>query len=192
MTGGDGPRGRAPSAATPACADTLFVTPPQPPPFAAELEAGHRLDQDAALILQALGSGGGLDVFLAARKVGPTGKAIGIDMTPEMLELARRNQAEAGAENVEFLLGTIEDIPLPDDSVDVTSPFVGTFYRSPSPDSPTFVEVGSVVRPGQTLCIIEAMKILNEIEADKSGTVSKILCENGQAVEYGQPLFIIE
>ena len=69
---------------------------------------------------------------------------------------------------------------------------VGTFYRSSSPGAKPFVEIGDVVKEGDTICIIEAMKILNEIEADKSGTVSKILCENGQAVEYGQPLFIIE
>ena len=74
----------------------------------------------------------------------------------------------------------------------VKSPMVGTFYRSASPGAKPFVEVGSVVKEGETICIIEAMKILNEIEADKSGTVSKILCENGQAVEYGQPLFMIE
>ncbi|RYF79431.1 MAG: acetyl-CoA carboxylase biotin carboxyl carrier protein [Comamonadaceae bacterium] len=74
----------------------------------------------------------------------------------------------------------------------VKSPMVGTFYRAASPGAPSFVEVGSQVKEGDTLCIIEAMKILNEIEADKSGTVTKILGENGQAVEYGQPLFIIE
>ena len=74
----------------------------------------------------------------------------------------------------------------------VKSPMVGTFYRSSSPGSTPFVEIGSVVKEGDTVCIIEAMKILNEIEADKSGTVIKILSENGQAVEYGQPLFIIE
>lgn len=74
----------------------------------------------------------------------------------------------------------------------VKSPMVGTFYRSSSPGAPAFVEVGSQVKEGDTLCIIEAMKILNEIEADKGGTVTQILGENGQAVEYGQPLFIIE
>ena len=74
----------------------------------------------------------------------------------------------------------------------VKSPMVGTFYRSASPGAKAFVELGSVVREGETICIIEAMKILNEIEADKSGTVTKILAENGQAVEYGQPLFTIE
>jgi acetyl-CoA carboxylase biotin carboxyl carrier protein len=74
----------------------------------------------------------------------------------------------------------------------VKSPMVGTFYRSSSPGAAPFVQIGSVVKEGDTLCIIEAMKILNEIESDKSGTVTQILCENGQATEYGQPLFIIE
>jgi len=74
----------------------------------------------------------------------------------------------------------------------VKSPMVGTFYRSSSPGAAPFVQIGSVVKEGDTLCIVEAMKILNEIESDKSGTVTQILCENGQAVEYGQPLFIIE
>ncbi|MDW5445052.1 acetyl-CoA carboxylase biotin carboxyl carrier protein [Polaromonas sp. SM01] len=74
----------------------------------------------------------------------------------------------------------------------VKSPMVGTFYRSASPGAKPFVEVGSQVKEGETICIIEAMKILNEIEADKSGTITRILCENGQAVEYGQPLFMIE
>ena len=74
----------------------------------------------------------------------------------------------------------------------VKSPMVGTFYRSASPGAKAYVDVGSQVKEGETICIIEAMKILNEIEADKSGTVTRILCENGQAVEYGQPLFMIE
>ena len=74
----------------------------------------------------------------------------------------------------------------------VKSPMVGTFYRSSSPGAKAFVEIGSVVKEGETICIIEAMKILNEIEADQAGTISRILCDNGQAVEYGQPLFIIE
>jgi acetyl-CoA carboxylase biotin carboxyl carrier protein len=74
----------------------------------------------------------------------------------------------------------------------VKSPMVGTFYRSASPGAASFVEIGSTVKEGDTLCIIEAMKILNEIESDKSGKVAKILCDNGQAVEYGQPMFIIE
>lgn len=74
----------------------------------------------------------------------------------------------------------------------VKSPMVGTFYRASSPGAKAFVEVGDSIKAGDTICIIEAMKILNEIEADKSGTVTKILCDNGQAVEYGQPMFIIE
>ncbi|GKS99121.1 acetyl-CoA carboxylase biotin carboxyl carrier protein [Acidovorax sp. SUPP3434] len=74
----------------------------------------------------------------------------------------------------------------------VKSPMVGTFYRASSPGAKSFVEVGSQVKEGETICIIEAMKILNEIEADKSGIVTRILGENGQAVEYGQPLFVIE
>jgi len=74
----------------------------------------------------------------------------------------------------------------------VKSPMVGTFYRSSSPGAKAFAEVGQQVKEGETICIIEAMKILNEIEADKAGTITKILAENGQAVEYGAPLFIIE
>ena len=74
----------------------------------------------------------------------------------------------------------------------VKSPMVGTFYRSSSPGAASFVEVGSQVKVGDTVCISEAMKILNEIEADQAGTVKQILGENGQAVEYGQPLFVIE
>ena len=74
----------------------------------------------------------------------------------------------------------------------VKSPMVGTFYRSASPGAKPFVEIGAQVKEGETICIIEAMKILNEIETDKSGTITKILCENGQAVEYGQALFVIE
>jgi len=73
----------------------------------------------------------------------------------------------------------------------VKAPMVGTFYRSPSPDAKPFVEVGGAVKEGDTICIIEAMKLMNEIEADAGGTVKAILVENGQPVEYGQPLFIL-
>jgi acetyl-CoA carboxylase biotin carboxyl carrier protein len=73
----------------------------------------------------------------------------------------------------------------------VKSPMVGTFYRSSAPGSPAFVEVGSNIKEGETLCIIEAMKLLNEIDSDISGVVTKILVENGQPVEFGQPLFVI-
>ena len=74
----------------------------------------------------------------------------------------------------------------------VKSPMVGTFYRSPSPGAASFVELGQPVKPGDTLCIIEAMKLLNEIEAEVGGVVKEILVENGQPVEYGQPLFVID
>ena len=73
----------------------------------------------------------------------------------------------------------------------VKSPMVGTFYRSPSPGAASFVDVGQAVKPGDTLCIIEAMKLLNEIEAEVAGEILEVLVENGQAVEYGQPLFVI-
>ncbi|MEX5745043.1 acetyl-CoA carboxylase biotin carboxyl carrier protein [Massilia sp. X63] len=73
----------------------------------------------------------------------------------------------------------------------VKSPMVGTFYRSSAPGAPAFVEVGQSIKQGDTLCIIEAMKLLNEIDADVAGTITKILVENGQPVEFGQPLFVI-
>jgi acetyl-CoA carboxylase biotin carboxyl carrier protein len=94
--------------------------------------------------------------------------------------------------------GEVAQVPTPVVAVEipaghtVKSPMVGTFYRAASPGAKSFVEIGDAVKEGDTICIIEAMKILNEIETDKSGTVSRILCENGQAVEYGQPLFVIE
>ena len=74
----------------------------------------------------------------------------------------------------------------------VKSPMVGTFYRASAPGAKPFIEIGAQVKEGDVLCIIEAMKLLNEIEADKTGTVTRVLAENGQAVEYGQPLFVIE
>ena len=86
---------------------------------------------------------------------------------------------------------TIAPIPL-QQGHQVTSPMVGTFYRASSPDAGSFVEVGSSVKKGDTLCIIEAMKILNEIESDADGVIKNILIENGQPVEFGEPLFIIE
>src|SRR3990172_8203126 len=76
--------------------------------------------------------------------------------------------------------------------VKVTSPIVGTFYRSSSPDKPPYVEVGDMVKKGQVLCIIEAMKLMNEIESEAAGKIVQVLVEGGQPVEYGQPLFIIE
>ena len=84
------------------------------------------------------------------------------------------------------------EAPAPANQVKVTSPIVGTFYRSSSPDKPPYVEVGDMVKKGQVLCIIEAMKLMNEIEPEASGKVVQIVVENGQPVEYGQALFVIE
>jgi oxaloacetate decarboxylase alpha subunit len=88
----------------------------------------------------------------------------------------------------------IEQAPAtaPSDQIKVTSPIVGTFYRSSSPDKPSLVEVGDKVKKGQVLCIIEAMKLMNEIESEASGKIVQVLVENGQPVEYGQPLFVVE
>jgi acetyl-CoA carboxylase biotin carboxyl carrier protein len=83
------------------------------------------------------------------------------------------------------------EVPVPTGKV-IKSPMVGTFYRSASPGGKAFVEVGDEIKQGQPVCIIEAMKIMNEIEADCAGKVARILCENGQAVEFGQPLFVVE
>jgi acetyl-CoA carboxylase biotin carboxyl carrier protein len=85
----------------------------------------------------------------------------------------------------------VEAAPEPSGTM-IKSPMVGTFYRSASPGSKAFVEIGDTVKAGEPVCIIEAMKIMNEIEADVEGKVLRILCENGQAVEFGQPLFILE
>ena len=106
---------------------------------------------------------------------------------PMMMQAAPQHAAAPAAEAAP----AVEAAPVQTGHV-VKSPMVGTFYRSASPGAEPFAEVGTVVKEGQAICIIEAMKIMNEIEADKAGTVKQILCENGQAVEFGQPLFIIE
>ena len=85
----------------------------------------------------------------------------------------------------------IADAPAEQTGAVARSPMVGTFYRAPNPESPNFVSIGDTVKVGQTLCIIEAMKLLNEIESEHAGVVKEILCENGQGVEFDQPLFII-
>lgn len=96
------------------------------------------------------------------------------------------NQPSAGPVEVR------EEAAAEQNFVTVTSPIVGIFYTAPSPESPPFVKVGSSVKKGQVLCIVEAMKLMNEIECDTDGTILKILVENGQPVEYGEPLFHIE
>jgi len=96
-------------------------------------------------------------------------------------------EAQGGAGAAEKPAG-----PLKTNQIKVTSPIVGTFYRSSSPDKPVYVEVGDMVKKGQVLCIIEAMKLMNEIESETAGKVVQLLVENGAPVEYGQPLFVIE
>ena len=125
----------------------------------------------------------------------------------EKVKISRQNNMGASLTPVNFSQQPIQPVlnqqaqsEVPLDNADttstdnnnaITSPMVGTFYRAASPDSAPFKDIGSTVKKGETLCIIEAMKILNEIESDKEGTISKILIENGQPVEFGQPLFEI-
>ncbi|NBW79562.1 MAG: acetyl-CoA carboxylase biotin carboxyl carrier protein [Betaproteobacteria bacterium] len=132
-----------------------------------------------------LGSGAGFSDGMAASSSTPTAVSGNPNANAGLVVQAspQASAPHSGAVTVEAATSTGHTIK---------SPMVGTFYRSASPGSKAFVEVGSVVNKGDTLCIVEAMKILNEIESDKAGTVTQILGENGQAVEYGQPLFVIE
>jgi acetyl-CoA carboxylase biotin carboxyl carrier protein len=118
-------------------------------------------------------------------------KSMGV-AAPVLVQQAPVAAPVAAAAPAAVAAPVVAEVPAAPAGHAVKSPMVGTFYRSSSPGAAPFVQIGSVVKEGDTLCIIEAMKILNEIESDKSGTVTQILCENGQATEYGQPLFIIE
>jgi acetyl-CoA carboxylase biotin carboxyl carrier protein len=118
------------------------------------------------------------------------GVMLNTPMTHAMTQ-AMNMSAPAGAAPVAALAPVAAAPSVPSGHM-VTSPMVGTFYRSSSPASAPFVEIGSTVKVGETLCIIEAMKILNTIESDKAGTVKAILKENGQPVEFGEPMFVIE
>jgi acetyl-CoA carboxylase biotin carboxyl carrier protein len=113
---------------------------------------------------------------------GPATVVLGGAAHPAAAAPAPARAGEAPAEPTETISGVRE----------VTSPIVGTFYRASSPDAEPFVEVGSRVEPDTTLCIIEAMKVMNEVRAEMTGVVRKVLVENGQAVEFGQPIFLIE
>jgi acetyl-CoA carboxylase biotin carboxyl carrier protein len=108
--------------------------------------------------------------------------------SPGMMMVPAPSQAPAAAPAA----APVAAAPVVEPGHIVKSPMVGTFYRSSNPGAKPMAEVGQAVKEGDPLCIIEAMKIMNEIEADKSGTVTKVLAENGQAVEFGQPLFVIE
>lgn len=110
--------------------------------------------------------------------------------SPHMLH-AYAPQALAGPAPTPEAVVPAEKPTMEEEGHVVKSPMVGTFYRSPSPGAPAFVEIGQTVSEGQTLCIIEAMKLLNEIESDVSGSIKRILVDNGQPIEYGQPLFIV-
>jgi acetyl-CoA carboxylase biotin carboxyl carrier protein len=101
-------------------------------------------------------------------------------------------QQPSGPQVVQATAAVAEAAEEPPAVIAVKSPMVGTFYRSAAPGAKAFVEVGDLIKVGDTVCIIEAMKILNEIESEVSGTVSRVLCENGQAVEYGQALFVVD
>jgi acetyl-CoA carboxylase biotin carboxyl carrier protein len=113
-------------------------------------------------------------------------------MPHQMMQQAPAMAAPVGASAAPAMAVEAPAAAPVDASHKVTSPMVGTFYRAPNPGASNFVEIGSTVKEGQTICIIEAMKLLNEIESDKSGVVKAILVENGQPVEFGQALFIIE
>lgn len=115
-------------------------------------------------------------------KKGSEGKAAVAPVYAPPPPVAPKAEVVAAAEKV-----SLED----KDLIPITSPMVGTFYRAPSPDTPSFIEIGDTIKPGKVVCIIEAMKLFNEIEAEISGTVEKILVENAQPVEYGQTLMLV-
>lgn len=139
------------------------------PTLVAELAAGETVLD--------LGSGGGIDVLLSARRVGPTGKAYGVDMTDEMLDLARKNQAEAGIENVEFLRGYIEDVPLPDGSVDV---IISNCVINLSADKPAvFAEMHRLLRPGGRIGITDVVSEDRLTAAERAERGSYVGCIAG-------------
>ena len=113
----------------------------------------------------------------------PSGQVVYANHPAPVMQAPTANSAPAASPVIEA--------PVVDTGFVARSPMVGTFYRAPNPESPNFVSIGDTVKVGQTLCIIEAMKLLNEIESEFAGVVKEILCENGQGVEFDQPLFII-
>jgi acetyl-CoA carboxylase biotin carboxyl carrier protein len=116
---------------------------------------------------------------------------VGIPGHPGMMAMPQTATSMAPAPVAMAVAAPVAEVPAEPEGHVVKSPMVGTFYRSSAPGAKPFVEIGQTINAGETLCIIEAMKLLNEIEADQSGIVKKVMVENGQPVEYGQPLFII-
>ena len=116
---------------------------------------------------------------------------VGAPGHPGMMAMPQAAVAMAPAPLAAAVVAPVAEVPAEPEGHVVKSPMVGTFYRSSAPGAKPFIEIGQNINAGETLCIIEAMKLLNEIEADQSGVVKKVLVENGQPVEYGQPLFII-
>jgi acetyl-CoA carboxylase biotin carboxyl carrier protein len=115
----------------------------------------------------------------------PAGQVVYANPAPaQIMQVAPTASARAPA-------AVVVEAPAVETGFVAKSPMVGTFYRAPNPESPNFVNIGDTVKVGQTLCIIEAMKLLNEIESEQAGVIKEILCENGQGVEFDQPLFII-
>ena len=131
------------------------------------------------------------DDRISLKRCSPTQPVIGETMAAIPMIRPEAGVVPAGAEGAETLNQTSTPAPAPtaEDLVEIKSPIVGTFYATPSPDSEPYVEVGSAVGPQTIVCIIEAMKVMNEIKAETSGTIADILVTNGQAVEYGQVLF---
>ena len=120
-----------------------------------------------------------------AGSAAPAGQTVYANPAPAPAQQAAPVVASAPAST------PVAETPIAEAGLVARSPMVGTFYRAPNPESPNFVSIGDTVKVGQTLCIIEAMKLLNEIESEYAGVVKEILCENGQGVEFDQPLFII-
>jgi acetyl-CoA carboxylase biotin carboxyl carrier protein len=116
---------------------------------------------------------------------------VGIPGHPGMMVMPQTASSMAPVPVTAAVVAPVAEVPAEPEGHVVKSPMVGTFYRSSAPGAKPFVEIGQNINAGETLCIIEAMKLLNEIEADQSGIVKKVMVENGQPVEYGQPLFIV-
>jgi acetyl-CoA carboxylase biotin carboxyl carrier protein len=153
-------------------------------------KSAHALTALSALNASAtLGDAGAQRSQAGAAFLSTAQTAASTGSSSQMTAGSQAQSATGGTTNAQSAAPASKPIP---EGTTISSPFVGTFYRSPSPDSPVFVEVGSRVKKGQTLCIVEAMKLMNEIEAEVEGEVVAILVENAKPVEFGTPLFVIK